>query len=293
VIDRIVLTNWQCHSSLILDLEPVTVLVGDNECGKSAVLRAVRWVALNQWDGRADEHVTWGADHSLVGLTLEDGCLVTRKKGKTVNDYILDGQTFMAGKIVPSPVAKVLKLGEANFADQDDPPFWLSLGPAQAAVALNDLFHLSQIDTSASRIASELRTAQTTAKVVEARLEAARGQRKALDWAVQAHKDLAEIETLVQQISGLDQEIARAERARTEVGEVEGDLEKSTELLLLGSSVLALMEEGVRLDSRLTNWKLVIDLEDSLCQQRKELKAKEAQLRKWLAGTCPLCGRSR
>ncbi len=46
------LVNFQVHTGLIIDFSPgITTIVGPTDHGKSSILRALRWVCLNDLSG--------------------------------------------------------------------------------------------------------------------------------------------------------------------------------------------------------------------------------------------------
>ena len=57
MISRIVIHNFQCHKDLDLDLGRSTVLAGNSNSGKTAVLRALYWVLYNTPSG--DSYVSY------------------------------------------------------------------------------------------------------------------------------------------------------------------------------------------------------------------------------------------
>lgn len=197
MITTITLVNFQRHHRLTIDLSRVLTITGDTDKGKSSILRALRWVTLNQFPGPANELVRWNKKAAKVTLKFGKHT-VTRKKGKGVNTYSLDGKVykaFGAGK-VPDPIADVLKLTEANFQMQLDPHMWFSQSAGEVSRQLNQIINLNQIDDSLSYLASELRKAKTEVELTRKRSKAAWEQVKELSWVKQAHVKLGKIEKL-------------------------------------------------------------------------------------------------
>lgn len=197
MLTRLTLRNFQPHETIALDLAPGTnVLVGPSDSGKSAVLRGLRWLALNQPDG--DGFIRHGASSASATLEL-DGHKVRRRRGRGVNSYRLDGQkplvSFGRGK-VPADVAALLNLGPLNFQPQHDAPFWLGLPPAQVARELNTVVNLEQIDHAQAHAAARVRRAQAELAVCKRRLEEARSRRDALAWVKDARRLWNEAEAL-------------------------------------------------------------------------------------------------
>jgi DNA repair protein SbcC/Rad50 len=194
-------------------LSRVSILVGDNGAGKSAVLRALRWVMLNEWPGEAGGQVTWGEDECAVTLSL-DGHVIRRGRKSDKNLYMLDDQKFHAfGTLLPQPVSALTRVVPENFQDQDEPAFWLYLSRGQAATALNEIFSLDSIDSSLANVGADLRRARMKASVCQERLEDAQGDEERTRWAVQADARLQELEGLQQQLEVLDREILHRQEA--------------------------------------------------------------------------------
>ncbi len=194
MLESITLT-FQAHEDVTFDLsQSITTFTGATDQGKSSILRAIRWLALNRPEG--DSFIPWGKDYAEVALTV-DGRTITRKKGKAANQYTLDGKEFNAlGRgNVPEEIANLLSLTEANFARQLDPPFWFSLTAGEVSRELNGIINLDAIDDTLANIASELRKAKATASVSQERLDKARQDRESLDWTVLAGESLASVES--------------------------------------------------------------------------------------------------
>ncbi|KKK88102.1 hypothetical protein LCGC14_2746540 [marine sediment metagenome] len=74
--------NFQVYEDITIELGQLTILIGAGDSGKSALLRALRVVCLN--DG-VDEDIRHGEKKCQVDLMFEDGVTVSwwkeRKKG--------------------------------------------------------------------------------------------------------------------------------------------------------------------------------------------------------------------
>lgn len=110
-----------------IDLAPVTLLVGHNSAGKSAILRALHSLCFNRtgdWFIRKakDGSIRPDEDGASCALTLEDGSVVSwwKERGKSAG-YSIDsfdehGQPYQprvftkTGSVVPDEVADALKV---------------------------------------------------------------------------------------------------------------------------------------------------------------------------------------
>ncbi|MFH1609681.1 MAG: AAA family ATPase, partial [Candidatus Bipolaricaulota bacterium] len=195
MIERLQISDFQCHERLRVDFDPrITTVIGDSDVGKSAVLRALRWLVLNK--PRGDGFVRFDAKRTTV-LLEADGLRVGRRKGVGENAYRVDGEVYKSfGAEVPQAVGRLLNLGDENFGMQHDPPFWFCLTPGELAKRLNAIVDLSAIDEVTGRVAARLRRAKAEREVVEARLAEARTEAESLDHVPEVAEDLERVEGL-------------------------------------------------------------------------------------------------
>lgn len=85
---KLTIENFQSHSFTELAFHPgLNVFVGPSDSGKSAILRALRWVLFN--NPRGTEMIRDGANRAQVTLELTDGTKIIRTRGKSINRYTL------------------------------------------------------------------------------------------------------------------------------------------------------------------------------------------------------------
>jgi DNA repair exonuclease SbcCD ATPase subunit len=152
--------NFQSHGKSKLNFsEGVNVIVGASDSGKTALIRALRWVVWGRPTGDSIRS-NWGGETS-VALTTEDGT-VLRTKDKS-DSYVLAAEgreelTFKAfGTTVPQEVSSLLNLSELNLQSQLDSPFLLSMSPGEVATFFNKVAKLESIDKGTTNINSAIR----------------------------------------------------------------------------------------------------------------------------------------
>jgi chromosome segregation ATPase len=291
MLTKLILRGFQVHKSLEIDLEQITVLTGPNDAGKSAVLRALQWIACNIWNGAANEFINWDMESCEVELHVENH-IVTKTKSKSDYVYSLDGHEYRAfHPKVPDAIATVLNISPDSIQEQDDPAFWLTLTSGQAASALNEIFNLSAIDDSLSNVASELRKVKSKHQVSEERLQKFRSDKKELKWIVEADRDLKELEEIERKLEDnkmLEREVLKRMLLLKEIKE----LEEISEWVAERARMVNLLAEKIRqLEADELVGSKVLALSDEIEKQSKLLADKEAKLAKLLADKCPLCGR--
>lgn len=173
------LNNFQAHEKTVVVFSPtITTIKGPTDVGKSAILRALRWVCLNDIAG--DEFIKEGEKKTIVALELNvDGggkeIVRVRSAGGAINTYELDDEEYKAfGQGVPSDVVKLLKLNEINFQGQHDSPFWFNETAGEVSRRLNAVVDLTVIDSALSSIASEVGTARSRVALTTERLTEAK-----------------------------------------------------------------------------------------------------------------------
>ena len=143
MIREIEIIDFMSHRHTVIEpAAGLTVLVGPNNCGKSAVVAALQILAANS---RKDHMIRHGCRECAVTVETDDGHTITwRRKGKIVN-YTIDGQDVhrLEGD-VPEGLHDVLKLApvesvegderfDVHFAQQKEPIFLLNGTGKQAA----------------------------------------------------------------------------------------------------------------------------------------------------------------
>jgi DNA repair ATPase RecN len=224
-LQSLTLKNFQAHKDLDVQFSPtLTTIKGATDAGKSAVLRALRWVCLNDIAGA--DFIREGAKQVTVTLEVTSNLEVpstfeiarSKKADATRNTYALDGHEYKAfGQSVPSDIATTLALNKINFQGQHDPPFWFSDTAGEVSRQLNSVIDLSIIDSALANIASAVRVSQERKSICEERLAEAKRQLEELasqkerienfkalkesrDWAIATADSWIRLRAIVDQI---------------------------------------------------------------------------------------------
>jgi len=285
------LKNWQCHKNLNIKFDKITCLIGDNGSGKSAIVRALKFICLNKWDGMSNDHITWGADESEIEIRI-DKHTIKRVKGKSNNTYTLDEEEFKSFQSgIPDPISNLLKITNRNFQSQDDMSFWLHLTGGELVKNLNDIVNLEEIDEIVNNIAKISKDCKSKISLGQERLDNAQIIKKSLDWLKEASEQLSTIESLEREIEERDSRIEQAERELARLSQVTEEYQRAqTKLLALKSSADLLAGISIA-RSAIADLERTIALEENYCQTIIKLKKKKASFLSTLK-ICPLCGRT-
>lgn len=229
MIRAIKIRNFQRHRARkIVFSKGITTIQGRTDIGKSAIIRAIRWAALNDFKGAG--FLRRGAKDAIVKLRV-DGHTVTRRKGKGGNIYKLDRRTFRAfNNKVPEDIKKLLRLDPLNFQRQFDRHFWIGDNAAQVSRELNKVIDLSIIDLSLTNISKAVRASQARRDVCEERiaelnqdlsdLEVQRERIEAYSRIQEAHEELTTVKEAADRLDELLTS-ARANQSRSLVEEAD------------------------------------------------------------------------
>lgn len=170
-IQSVTIEGYQSHKDSTFHLSPgLTVITGPSDAGKTAIIRALRWLAFNEPQGEAflhtirnpDGSVKEAVDQARVSVTFDDGTTITktRRKGKTSYTHSAFPTGWEKAEVPPEikETLGLLKQGYGdfetclNFAFQLDPPFLLSETASVGAKVLGKLAGTEVVDKSISEV---------------------------------------------------------------------------------------------------------------------------------------------
>lgn len=165
-ITSVIIKGFQSHRESSFNLSPgLTVITGPSDAGKTAVIRALRWLAFNEPQGEGFLYTVRNADGSIkdqeeqaeVTVYFDNGVSITktRRKGKTTYVHSLYPEPWEKAE-VPQEIKDTLGLIKQtygdnfetclNFAFQLDPPFLLSETGGTGAKVLGKLAGTEVVD---------------------------------------------------------------------------------------------------------------------------------------------------
>lgn len=234
MIKSLRLRNFQRHKTTLIRFKPgVTIIHGPTDAGKSSLIRALRWVFLNDAPTKSpDGFFLWGSKMGLAEAEVDDHKITRRRKIGGRNSYLLDGKRYDAVRVqVPDPIRNIAQISETNFQDQHSAAFWLSDSPGSVSRQLNQIINLEEIDTSLAKAAARVRTTKAEADVFKSRVTSSKKALGSLAWTEDAEVALLELEEREQSISKLAREIAELESAVKRVEKLERELREAATLL--------------------------------------------------------------
>ena len=326
---KIEIKNFQSHKDTMIDFDKgINSICGESDNGKTAIIRAIRWVIENRPLGTDKLNSFWNKDFKeemSVKLYTENGW-VQRIRTKDRNGYTIctDGtpvELSAVGTDVPQEVKDFLKVNDINFQYQFDSPYLISMSSGEASKYLNNIIHLDSIDSMMSVAEGNKRTISSEQKVVDKDISDLEREIKNTEWVEEAEQIYHRIEKYDEvidkkssEMAELDDEIIQREsfkvidlsKQKKLIGEIESiDIPDVSELDEEITVYEQLEEKAIDLTVQkdLISKIESIDIPD-MSELDEEINAYELEnekilklnrereeLKKQLPTVCPLCGR--
>lgn len=244
--------NFQSIEDATVEIEGFTVVTGQNNSGKSSLMRAIRGAFQN---AKGTSFIRYGTSKTQVDIEFpKDGKSLHWEKGKGKGDkptYVLNGEDpLYPGQALPDGVkelgVKPIQAGGREVWPQFAPQFTgqvflLDQPGSVLAEAVADVERVSKLNEALRFAESDRRAATTELKV---RLE----DQKTQDWELSRFTGLDELETSVKAIEVSLTQGVRLERALLGLQDLQGRMQKANQLV----QFLALVEQvSVPLDEEI------------------------------------------
>lgn len=253
MIEAIKLKGFQSHTASFFHLGPgLNVITGPSDAGKTAIIRAVKWVAFNEPTGEAFLNQTVG--EAEVEITLTNGVTITKRRKSKKTSYKLSTvpEPFEKSE-VPLEVQQALGITKQtfgdfvtalNFAYQLEAPFLISETASAGAKILGKLAGTEAVDLAIKDVSKDT--------------YAARQERS------QAEKEIEKIEYQLADFMNLEQLKEQLEACEYLAQQIEADAVKVDKLKQLKISFGTLTDQLERYQERLDRLAIVGDLEEEL-----------------------------
>jgi chromosome segregation ATPase len=149
MIKKALIKNFQAHEKRVIKFDPnITTITGATDIGKSSIVRALRWWAINKPRGTSFIRDTEKGLTATVKV-LVDKSTITRRRGLGINEYTLGKVKFEAfDSDIPEEIKKIINLEDWNFEGQHEAPYWFSETPGKIGQQLNQIVDLDIIDST-------------------------------------------------------------------------------------------------------------------------------------------------
>jgi len=171
-LEKLILVNFQSHKYTELNFEPgLNVIVGESDRGKTAILRALRWLFYNEPKGT--EFIRVGEKEARVTAHFSNGLVLSRERSDRKNRYVLikPGEEPVVfekfGQELPPEIVEAIGIKKIrldkdwevalNFASQLEPPFLLFESATRKAKAIGQFQGVHLLDYAAKMVSRDIR----------------------------------------------------------------------------------------------------------------------------------------
>ena len=202
MIRGIKLVGFQSHVDTSINLtEGLNVITGPSDSGKTAVIRAIRWVALNEPQG--DAVVNQSVGYAQVTIITDTGVVTkVRNKGKVRYEINIDGENISYDKSeIPQEVYRILGINKTSFGDvevvlpfafQLDAPFLISSPASFGGKVLGKICNADTVELAVKKSSRAVSQANDAKRQAEKTIEETK-------LALQSYDNLQEVEQQLQQ----------------------------------------------------------------------------------------------
>jgi exonuclease SbcC len=316
-IRKLKLKNFQSHALTEIDLSKgLNVFVGNSDEGKSAIVRALDAVLRNEVSNDLVRH---GEEFFEVTIILDNGTVVSRRKGEDVNEYVIIEEDKVAetferlGNDVPKRVREILGSCDVTIDEEDIPvtianqehgTFLMDQAAPVRAKLFGKISGLDVIDRALKEIQSDTYKSERDIRDGEAVLEEYKTKevslKKEFDTIDAPYKELS------WRIASLSEKKCRSDFLRTKLDglqaidrqiRVDGFILKASKEALGAieikmETVDTLLKKKTVLEKAFQDMQSTIQLLKEAQQDKKEAEEEQeetlSQLKK--LRRCPLCG---
>lgn len=184
MLESLELENFQCHEHVRISFDPgVNVIAGSSDAGKSALLRGILWLVTNRPQGLGFRNARAGKGDLVEASIVLDGRKIARRRSEQVNEYLLDGKSFVAMKNdVPTDIQAALNLLPVNIQTQFQPHYLLSASAGEVSKVLNESCDLSVIDSLLKGVKGIKTQSASEANRLTGEQKALEDEIQGLDW---------------------------------------------------------------------------------------------------------------
>ncbi|MGP9042142.1 AAA family ATPase [Cytobacillus kochii] len=214
-IKEVRVEGFQSHVESSFNLgKGLSVITGPSDAGKTAIIRAIRWVAFNEPQGEA--FVNDKVGEAVVTICLESGAIITKRRRKGKTSYLLQQSEDDEGSLyekseVPEEVKHLLQIEKQtfgdfetalNFAFQLDAPFLISETASAGAKILGKLAGTESVDLAIKGVSKDTYGTRQERANAEKDIERIAGSMLAYQGIDDAKEAVEVAEMLLEQIEG-------------------------------------------------------------------------------------------
>lgn len=289
-IKKMTIENFQSHTNTELEFTPgLNVIVGPSDQGKSAIIRALKWVLFNE--PRGMEFITQGASTVRVFLEISNGYKVIRERSSSKNRYVLvqpDETTSVYegfGNDVPEEIINAHGISKVvidtdsdvslNLGEQLEGPFLISQTGAVRAKAIGRLTGVHVIDKAIRDCISDVKKENQTESRCRREIEDVENKLKSYEELETLNKSIKQREKSLSELESLLEKLNKLKRRQEMLKEANINIDKSKCFLDKLEKVNEAELNLYKLSEKKMLWERLIKLKKNYKFVESELKKQE------------------
>lgn len=273
------INNFQSHKNTKIEfINGLNVIVGPSDQGKTAIIRAIRWVLYNEPLG--DFFIRHGESEASVTLTFNTGEKVKRVRSSSKNIYIYINEKQEEeiyegfGNNPPIDIVEKLNIRKIhldskesntiNIGEQLEGPFLLSQKNSTRANAIGRLVGVHVVDKAIQNTMKDNRGLNIKNKSLKDDMKALEVKLNQYDYLKSLEKQIVKLETIKDAISDKEKTLLKLKSIRDQYNKNIGEI-KSYHIMLQNLSNINYIEKYVStLKDLIEKHKLFIKLKNKL-----------------------------
>ncbi|WP_408955923.1 AAA family ATPase [Natroniella sp. ANB-PHB2] len=270
-IRAIEIKNFQSHADSRLEFEEgLNVITGPSDQGKSAIIRALRWVLYNE--PRGTDFIRTGTNSCQVTIELDNDFKITRRRTKKENRYELitpEGEEHVFEKVgskVPQEVKDVHGMPKIeldsdlertlNLDYQLDGAFLLNASGSERAKVLGRLIKVHIVDAAIRDTTKDLRDLNQEQK--------------------RAEQELVDLDDKLEEFNDLDtlsEEIKHQEQLLARLKEVNNKLKRFKSIHKRINLIKQELNKWKKINQKLGDLEKIDNIYDTIAAKLEQLRA--------------------
>ena len=285
MISSLSIQNFQRHSNKQLQFEPgLNIITGDNEAGKTAILRIIRWIIENEPKGEAVIKDFWAADDNTEakGELVFNGHTVARVRNTigTKNDWIINGKEHYKPGKVPEELYTLIPSTEIRAGDSsinvcfapNKENFLIDSGPTERAKYFDELSGVLRVSQEIKTVQKEIKKNEDAIAQSKERLAATKEQAKLLNKWIKVKQTVEDIRPAIKSV---EEQILNLNDLKRLVEKYESNRIKINEIQIAKPTFSAEKAKGI--NAKIIKLKRINHLVQKLSDNKDKIEQIESQ----------------
>ncbi|MBS4535987.1 AAA family ATPase [Clostridium sp. D2Q-14] len=291
-ITNVEINNFQSHKNTKIDfINGLNVIVGPSDQGKTAIIRAIKWVLYNEPLG--DFFIRHGENEVSVIITFNTGEKVKRLRSKSKNIYVYicknGSEEIYEGFGTNPPIDIVEKLNikkinldskeskSINIGEQLEGPFLLSQKNSIKANAIGRLVGVHVVDKAVQNTIKDTRSLTIKNNSLKDDIDTLELKLSKYDYLKSLENKIVKLETIEEAINYKENSLSKLILIKKKYYNNIKEIKKYKEIIFKLSKIDTIMKDILDLDNKIHKVKRLNKLKIKLLET-KELKSKNTYL---------------